>query len=154
MRIRYLFAGESWLEWRLEHMLPDLMREQDLDMWLIINREWIEDPVFFTLVERPMMASPGCVALFFHDRGVKEGVDRFSCSPHGRLKGFEEVWQSRQKTQFEALAEAIKRCNPKKIGINVSSRWGYGDGLTASLRDDLQRALGPEMSSRLVSAGT
>ena len=29
----------EWLEWRLENILPDLMREQGIDMWLIINRE-------------------------------------------------------------------------------------------------------------------
>ena len=143
----------EWREWRLENILPDLMREMDIDMWLVINREWIEDPVFFTLVDQPMMGSPGCVALFFHDQGIAEGVRRYSCSPHGRLGGYEEVWTTRQKTQFEALAEAIKRCNPRKIGINVSQRWGYGDGLTASLRDDLASVLGAEYSSRLVSAG-
>ena len=143
----------EWLDWRLENLLPNLMREQDLDMWLIINREWIEDPVFFSLVEQPLMASPGCVALLFHDPGEKKGVCRYSCSPHGRLNGYEEVWKSRQKSQFEALAEAIKRCDPGRIGINVSERWGYGDGLTASLRDNLMEALGTEFSSRLVSAG-
>lgn len=143
----------EWREWRLENILPELMREQNLDMWLIINREWIEDPVFFTLVQKPMMASPGCAALFFHDQGAAKGVKGFSCSPHGDLPGYEEVWESRQKTQFEALAEAIKACNPQKIGINVSQRWGYGDGLTASLHDDLRNALGSEFAAKLVSAG-
>ncbi len=145
----------EWLEWRLENMLPDLMREQGVDMWLIINREWVEDPVFFTLVPEPMMASPGCVALFFHDLGEDRGVERFSCAPGGRLvsAGYKRTWATREKTQFESLADAIKKCDPAKIGINVSRRWGYGDGLTASLRDDLEKALGAEYSSRLVSAG-
>ena len=143
----------EWTQWRLRQILPELMREQDLDMWLIVNREWIEDPVFFTLVDQPVMASPGCVALFFHDEGPKSGIKRYSCSPHGGLTGFEEVWKSRGHSQFEALAEAIKRCDPKRIGINISPRWGYGDGLTASLKDDIERALGADFSSRLVSAG-
>ena len=143
----------EWLEWRLENTLPGLLIEQDLDMWVIINREWIEDPVFFSLVEQPLMASPGCVALFFHNHGAEKGIGRFSCSPHGGINGYEEVWKSREKTQFESLAESIRKCDPKRIGINVSSRWGYGDGLTASLRDDLQTALGTEYASRLVSAG-
>ncbi len=143
----------EWLKWRLDNILPDLMRGEGIDMWVIINREWIEDPVFFTLVPEPMMASPGCVALFFHDRGEELGIEGLSCSPHGRIRGYKETWATRKKTQFEALAEAIKKCNPKKIGINVSSRWGYGDGLTASLKEDLEKALGVEYSSRFVSAG-
>ena len=143
----------EWTSWRLEHILPDLMREQDLDMWLIVNREWIEDPVFFSLIHQPVMASPGCAALFFHYDLEKGDIVRYSCSPHGGLAGYQEVWGSRNETQFEALATTIKRCNPDKIGINVSPRWGYGDGLTASLRDDLRRALGSDFASRLVSAG-
>ena len=38
----------DWLEWRLDNILPDLMREEGIDVWLIINREWIEDPAVFT----------------------------------------------------------------------------------------------------------
>ena len=143
----------DWLKWRLDNILTDLMRKQGIDMWLVINREWNEDPVFFTLVPEPIMASPGCVVLIFHDRGKELGVERLSCSPHGVEGGYKETWTTRKKTQFEALADVIKTCNPKKIGINVSSRWGYGDGLTASLKEDLVRALGEEYSSRLVSAG-
>jgi Xaa-Pro aminopeptidase len=143
----------EWREWRLENILPDLMREQGIDMWVIINREWIEDPVFFTLVPEPMMASPGCVALIFHDRGEGLGVERLSCAPHGVRGGYERTWATREKTQFEALADAIKKRNPQKIGLNVSRRWGYGDGLTASLKEDLEKALGAEYSSRFVSAG-
>ncbi len=143
----------DWMEWRLENILPDLMREEGIDMWVIINREWIEDPVFFTLVPEPMMASPGCVALFFHDRGKELGVERLSCSAHGVRGGYKETWTNKTMTQFEGLADAIKKRNPKKIGINVSRRWGYGDGLTASLKEDLEKALGAEYSSRFVSAG-
>ena len=143
----------EWLKWRLDNILPDLMRSEGIDMWLVINREWIEDPVFFTLVPKPMMASPGCVALIFHDQGKELGVGRLSCAPQGVRGGYKRTWGTRKKTQFEALADAIKKRNPKKIGINVSTRWGYGDGLTASLKEDLEKTLGPEYSSRFVSAG-
>ncbi|MFA9454160.1 MAG: M24 family metallopeptidase, partial [Candidatus Aminicenantaceae bacterium] len=37
-------------------------------------------------------------------------------------------------------------------GINASDRFAFGDGLSASLRDKLVKHLGPELSSRLVSA--
>ncbi len=143
----------EWLKWRLDNILPDLMRSEGIDMWLIINREWIEDPVFFTLVPASTYASPGCVALIFHDRGNELGVEKLACSPGGVRGGFKRIWATREKTQFEALADAIKKRNPKKIGINVSRRWGYGDGLTASLKEDLEKALGAEYASRFVSAG-
>ena len=144
---------DEWLKWRLDNILPNLMRREGIDMWLVINREWNEDPVFLSLVPSRIGRSPGCVILIFHDRGKERGVEKFIHSPHGMGTLYKATWTSRKKTQFASLAEFIKKRNPKKIGINVSSRWGYGDGLTASLRDDLIKALGAEYSSRLISAG-
>ena len=42
---------------RLETLLPQLMSESGLDMWLVINREYAEDPVYFTLVPQPSFAA-------------------------------------------------------------------------------------------------
>ena len=42
---------------RLENLLPRLMAETELDMWLVINREYAEDPVYFTLVPQPSFAA-------------------------------------------------------------------------------------------------
>ena len=40
----------------------------------------------------------------------------------------------------------------RKIGIDESETFNYGDGLSASLKASLVKALGPELGSRLVSA--
>jgi len=65
---------------------------------------------------------------------------------------YKSTWVDKKKSQFESLAEVIKKLNPKKIGINVSSTWAFGDGLTTSLKEELEKVLGPELSSRFVSA--
>ncbi len=41
---------------RLEQLLPRLMTEAGLDMWVVVNREYAEDPVYFTLVPQPSFA--------------------------------------------------------------------------------------------------
>ena len=51
---------------RLETLLPRLMAETDLDMWLVINREYAEDPVYFTLVPQPSFAARRTTMLVFH----------------------------------------------------------------------------------------
>ena len=38
---------------RLETLLPRLLAEAGLDMWIVLNREYAEDPVYFTLVPQP-----------------------------------------------------------------------------------------------------
>ena len=68
------------LRHRLEVMLPEMMREAGLDMWLVINREYAEDPVYFTLVPEPVFAARRTTMLVFFDRGGDEGVERLTVS--------------------------------------------------------------------------
>jgi hypothetical protein len=142
----------DWLKWRLDYILPALMRREGIDMWLVICREYNEDPVYLTLVPEDEMAARRTSILMFHDRGPEKGVERLSGSYYG-IKGlYQTTWLDKKKFQFESLAEAIKARNPKKIGIDVSDYWAFGDGLTSVLKSRLEKALGPEYSSRLVSA--
>lgn len=142
----------EWLRWRLDNILPKLMRREGIDMWLVINREYNEDPVYMSLVPEPTMNARRTSILIFHDLGPEKGVQRLSGSYYGFGEWYKTTWVDKTKKQFESLAEAIKERNPEKIGINVSEHWAFGDGLTASLKNRLVEALGPEYASRLVSA--
>ena len=142
----------EWLRWRLDNIIPKLMRREGIDMWLIINREYNEDPVYMSLVPEPTMSARRMSILIFYDRGEKIGVERLSGSYSGIGDWYKATWIDKKKKQFESLAKVIKERNPKKIGINVSSTWAFGDGLTASLKEKLEKALGSEYSSKFVSA--
>ena len=41
---------DEWLSKRVEHILPELMRREGIDMWLLISREYNEDPVLKTFL--------------------------------------------------------------------------------------------------------
>jgi Xaa-Pro aminopeptidase len=142
----------DWLKWRLENIIPELMRREGIDMWLVINREYNEDPVYMSLVPEPVMYARRCSILIFHDRGKELGVDRLSGSYYGMGEWYKSTWVDKKKLQFESLADFIKKRDPNRIGINVSSRWAFGDGLSVALKKKLEEALGPELSSRFVSA--
>ncbi|MFO7866164.1 MAG: M24 family metallopeptidase [Candidatus Aminicenantes bacterium] len=142
----------DWLKWRLENIIPQLMRREAIDLWLIINREYNEDPVYMSLVPEPVMAARRTSILIFHDRGEEKGVQRLSGGYYGMEGWYEGTWTDKSKKQFESLAETIKKLTPQKIGINVSPTYRFGDGLTASMKEKLEKALGPELSSRFVSA--
>ena len=142
----------DWLKWRLENIVPELMRREGIDLWLIINREYNEDPVYMSLVPEPVMAARRTAVLMFHDQGPEKGVQRLSGGYYGMEGWYEGTWTDKSKKQFESLADTIRELNPKKIGINVSPTYRFGDGLTASLKEKLEKALGPEFSSRFVSA--
>jgi len=141
------------LEERLEKLLPRLMREAGIDMWLIVNREYAEDPVFFSLVPEPVFAARRTTMLVLFDRGEKEGVERLTVSryPFGNL--YEAAWEGGDlDEQWRRLAEVVAERQPRRIGIDVSRDWPVADGLTAALRDRLLGALGPELAARVTSA--
>jgi hypothetical protein len=142
----------EWLKWRLDNIVPQLMRREGIDLWLVINREYNEDPVYLSLVPRPTMYARRTSILIFHDLGPEKGVQRLSGSYYGMEGWYKGTWVDKKKKQFESLAEVVRTLSPKKIGINISDDWAFGDGLTASLKAQLEKALGPELSSRLVSA--
>ncbi len=142
----------EWLRWRLDNLIPMLMRREGIDLWLIINREYNEDPVYMSLVPEPTMNARRTSILMFYDRGEDTGVERLSGSYYGTRNWYKGTWTDKNKLQFESLAEVIKELDPKKIGINVSPTYRFGDGLTASLKEKLEEHLGQELSSRFVSA--
>ncbi len=142
------------LEQRLDDVLPRLMRETDIDMWLVINREYNEDPVFFSLAPRPVFAARRTTMLVFFDRGPSNGgVERLTVNryPYGSL--YESAWEGGDlEAQWQGLGEVIADRDPKRIGINVSRHWPVADGLSKALHERLIEVLTPELRERVTSA--
>lgn len=144
---------DEWLKWRLENILPDLMRREGIDLWLVIANESDPGPVYFTLMPATSLYVVRTSILMFHDRGKDLGVERLTAGSSRVGDLYKPGWlDKKNKKQFENLAEVVKKLDPKRIGINTSPVWYYGDDLTAGLRDKLVAALGPELSKRLASA--
>jgi Xaa-Pro aminopeptidase len=142
---------DGWLKVRLERLIPEIMRQEGFDMWLVICRENNEDPVFMSLVPFNTMYASRLSILVFHDKGA-EGVERLAVGRSGPGGLYKSVWDPSKSDQWTRLAEIIKERNPKKIGIDESETFNYGDGLSASLKASLVKALGPDLASRLKSA--
>lgn len=144
---------DDWLKWRLDNLLPDLMRREGIDLWLVIVNESDPGPVYFTLLPATTLYVVRTSILMFHDRGKELGVERLSGGSSGIGDWYKATWlDKKNRTQFESLAEVIKKMDPKKIGINTSPVWYYGDDLSAGLKEKLTGALGPEYAKRLVPA--
>jgi Xaa-Pro aminopeptidase len=137
---------------RLDELLPRLMRETGIDLWLVINREYAEDPVYLTLVPEPVFAARRTTMLLFHDRG-EEGLARLTVNRYPIRDYYEPVWEGGNlEDQWKRLGELIVELDPRKIGVNVSRDWPLADGLTASLRDRLMDTLPTTLHDRVVSA--
>lgn len=137
---------------RLEQLLPQLMAETKLDMWLVINREYSEDPVYFTLVPQPTFAARRTTMLVFY-RKADGSVERLSVNRYPFGAPYTSAWSGGDLTeQWQALAKVITERKPQRIGINVSADWAVADGLTKAMHQLLLDALPKDYASRLVSA--
>lgn len=140
----------QWLPWRLDHIVPALMRREGIDMWLIICRETNEDPLLWSLVGEPLLQGRRTMILVFWDPGAGKPVERYSLGGGGSL--YKSAWTDRARPQFENLADLIKKLDPKKIGINTSVSFRTADGLSATMKQKLEAHIGPVYAMRLVSA--
>lgn len=137
---------------RLETLLPRLMAEAGLDMWLVINREYAEDPVYFSLVPQPSFAARRTTMLVFH-RKPDGRVTRLSVNRYPLGDPYESAWAGGDlEAQWKALADLVVRLDPKRIGINVSREWPVADGLTSALHARLREVLPVDYVGRLVPA--
>jgi len=141
----------AWLKTRLDRILPELMRQEGFDMWLVICRENNEDPVFSSLVPFTSLYASRTSILVFFDKGP-QGVERLTVSRAGIGDLYTSVWVPEKIEKWARLAEVIKERNPKVIGINESDAFNYGDGLTGTLKKKLVAALPPDYQGRLRSA--
>ncbi len=154
---------QAWLKARLETVLPRLMRENGVDMWIVAMREYNEDPVFRALVSPTTYSARRRTIYVFYDRGSERGVERLALgggsqgglyeavraterAPDGRQR---ELWG---KAQWDLLARVVRERNPRKIALDISQTHAFSDGLTVGEWEQMQEALGPDLVKRVVRA--
>jgi Xaa-Pro aminopeptidase len=150
LRQRSVIRNE-WLKERLESYLPELLRREGFDMWIVIAREYNEDPVLMSMLPEPFMYARRRTILLF--TLLKDGtVERLTLTRYGIGDFYRTIWDPDKEEQYTCLAREVKKRKPKIIGINVSEATAFGDGLTHGEYTQLVRALGPHYTKKLVSA--
>ncbi len=147
---------QEWLKKRLNDNLPALMRKYGVDLWLVVSREYNEDPVFYSMVSPTMFAARRRTIYVFYDRGEGKGVERLALGG-GSQGGMYEVYRDPDtgielygEGQWILLRKLIDERQPKKIAINVSHTHAFADGLSAGEREQLEEAIGAENRKKLV----
>ena len=150
---------QEWLKIRLEQVLPALMRKHGVELWLVICREYNEDPVFYSLVSPTVFAARRRTIYVFHDQGPEKGVQRLALGG-GSNGGVYEVYrdpnvENRElwgQGQWALLRKLLEEKQPRSIAINISKTHAFSDGLSAGEKQALEEAIGPKWTQRLKSA--
>lgn len=138
---------------RIENLLPQLMQEQNIDLWVLITREYNEDPVVKTLLPPTWLNARRRTILVFSK--TKDGVDAVAITRYNFGKNIRSIWNKEEEPdQWKALADYIKSQNPKRIGVNISEHFGLADGLVKTDYDGMMQALPSRLQKRVVSAET
>lgn len=130
---------------KFDLVLPQVMRESQIDMWIVAMKQNHPDP----LNEDLGGSFIGATGYFvFTDRGSR--VERAAFDIEGI--GLEGPGGYDAVNPKEGLAAYVRARDPKRIGVNMSDDIGAADGLTYTHHALLVRLLGAPYSSRLVSA--
>ena len=144
---------DELLEDRLRSTLPALMRREGFDMWVVISREYNEDPVIRTLLPATWFAARRTTMLVAFDRGTEKGMEYFAVARYDVGKVFKRAWDpDANPDQWAQLGKLIAERNPKKIGINKAPGYGHADGLTSNDYDRLMEVLPKKLHANVVSA--
>ena len=142
---------------RLETLLPRMMRETGLDMWIISCNEDNLDPIFETMVPLGNW-NPITQILVLFDQGPGKGVERLNVARTDTQGLFKNAWdaaawdQKKGESQWDALGRVVRERDPKRIGLNEGEvQWAAG-ALTSVLKKMIVEAVGPKYAARLQSA--
>ena len=144
---------DTILEDRIENLLPGLMRQSGIDLWVIIAREYNEDPIVKTFLPATWLAARRRTMLVIHDPGQGQPLETLAVARYNVGKQFKQSWDpAAQPDQWARLAEIIAERNPRHIGVNVSEGRGLADGVSATDYRLLTENLPREFRERLVSS--
>jgi Xaa-Pro aminopeptidase len=138
---------------RLENLLPRLMEETDLDMWVLITREYNEDPIIKTLLPPTWLNARRQTILVFSRDKISGEIISAAITRYPFGKHIPSIWnKEKQPNQWQALADYIVSINPKNIGVNISKSYALADGLVKTDYDELIQVLPDTYKRKLVSA--
>lgn len=146
---------DSWLDVRINSLLPQLMTETGIDMWIVISREYNEDPVIRTMLPATWMAARRRTILVMYQPKPNSPLETYAIARYDVGKAFKRAWNPEQQPdQWKALIDLVASKNPQKIGLNYAKDYGHADGLTYSEHQAFVNQLPNALKSKVVSAQT
>jgi len=141
------------LEERFNNLLPKLMDDTEIDMWVVISREYNEDPVIKTMLPATWLNARRRTILLFYRDSAKGTIDKLAVARYNVGKSIVSAWdKEKEPNQWKRLMQLIEERNPKKIGLNFSKDHNIADGLDKTDYDEFMANLPKKYQSKVVSA--
>ena len=138
---------------RFNTLLPDLMDRTDIDMWILISREYNEDPVLRTMLPSTWLNARRRTILLFHRNKEKNTIEKLAVARYNVGENIVSAWdKDKEPDQWKRLMQLIEERNPSKIGLNFSKDHNIADGLDKTDYDEFMQHLPKKHHKKVVSA--
>lgn len=141
---------EQWLHKHHALILP-MMREHGIDMWIVVNEEFHDDPLTqYIAPPRPYAGNRDYFV--FIDTGEK-GLRKLAITGYAEenLKQFFESPDDPRPAD-KVLPELWEQYHPKKIALSYGARRGVQRSITKDTYDFIAEKMGPEATKHFVPA--
>lgn len=138
---------------KFNNLLPGLMDKADIDMWILISREYNEDPVLRTMLPSTWLNARRRTILLFYRNKEKNTIEQLAVARYDVGQNIKSAWdKEKEPNQWKRLMQLIEERNPNKIGLNFSKDHNIADGLDKTDYDEFIKNLPMEHHKKLVSA--
>lgn len=138
---------------RLNNLLPELMDRTGIDMWILISREYNEDPVLKTMLPATWLNARRRTIIVFYRNKAENKLDKLAVARYNFGDNIISAWDKDQEpNQWKRLMQLIEERNPNKIGLNYSTHFNIADGLDKTDYDEFMMNLPDQYKSKLTSA--
>ena len=140
---------------RFNNLLPVLMERNGIDLWVIVSREYNEDPVIRTMLPSTWISARRRTIIVFFNNPEKKVFEKLAIARYNVGEHIKAEWDMQKfPNQWDALINIITTRNPKKIGMNTSTHFGHADGLDVTDYNEFMQKLPATFKSKVVSAET
>lgn len=141
------------LDERINYLLPQLMEKNKIDMWIIVSREYNEDPIIKTMLPATWLSARRRTILVFYYNPSTKSYKKLAVARYKVGNTIEASWdQVKFPNQWAQLNAIVNTYQPKNIGLNYSTDFGHADGIDLTDYQELTKNVQLPKGSAFVSA--
>ncbi len=138
---------------RFDNLLPQLMDQTHIDMWVVISREYNEDPVLRTMLPATWLNARRRTILLFYRNAASNTFEKLAVARYEVGDNIVSAWdKEKEPDQWKRLMQLIEYRNPDTIGLNFSDDFNLADGLDKTDYEGFMKYLPKKYHRKVVSA--
>ena len=144
---------DNILKNRFNNLLPKLMDDTGFDMWILISREYNEDPVLKTMLPATWLNARRRTILVFYRNKEENTIENLAVARYNFGENIISAWdKEKEPNQWNRLMQLIEERKPKSIGLNYSDSFNICDGIVKTDYEAFMNHLSSDYKKKVKSA--